>query len=200
MRPEFFREVRERVSARDAAERYGATIDRHGRALCPFHNEHRPSMSFKGARFRCWSCGARGDCIDLTAQLLGLTPIQAVTRLNVDFGLGLGIGRPPTAAEREAAARRRDVDEAYRAFEEWREGFIAKLCAAIRTGNAAQHKAPDELTDAEVVALQWREAFERWADELSRGSAEEQTRIYHARKEVERWTRLASGGSMSSAN
>ena len=186
MRTENFREVRERVSARDAAERYGAHIDRHGRALCPFHADHRPSLSFKGARFRCWSCGARGDCIDLTAQLLGLTPIQAVARLNEDFGLRLAISRPPTAAEREAAARRRDVDKAYRAFEEWREGFIAKLCAAIRTGNAAQHKAPDELSAAELVALQRREAFEYLTDALSRGTAEEQARIYCERVEVER--------------
>ena len=195
-----FREVRERVSARDAAERYGLRLDRSGRALCPYHDDHRPSLSFKGARFRCWSCGARGDSTDLTAKLLGLDPLGAVARLNEDFDLRLAIARPPTAAEREAAARRRDIDAAYKAFERWREGFIAKLCAAIRTGNAAQHKAPDELSAAELVALQWREVFEHWADELSRGSADEQARLYRKRREVERWIGLILNDSMSLAN
>ncbi|HIQ79130.1 MAG TPA: hypothetical protein IAB77_07720 [Candidatus Scatomorpha intestinavium] len=182
-----FREARERVTARDAAQRYGLQLDRAGRALCPFHNDHHPSMSFKHGRFRCWACGANGDSIDLTARLLSLTPVEALGRLNADFGLNLALDREPTAQERKAAERRREVDEAYREFETWREGFLVKLNTAVRAGNEAERKAPDELTDAEVAALQWREAFEHWADELSHGSAEAQAQIYRERGQIARW-------------
>lgn len=182
-----FHEVRESITAKEAAQRYGLQLDRAGRALCPFHNDHHPSMSFKQGRFRCWACGANGDSIDLTARLLRLTPVEALGRLNADFGLGLALHREPTAQERKAAERRREVDEAYREFEAWREDFVVKLNTAVRMGNEAGRKAPDELTDAEAVALQWREAFEHWADELSHGSAVAQAQIYRERGKIARW-------------
>lgn len=200
MKSDLFRAVRERVSARDAAERFGLTIDRHGRALCPFHEDHHPSMSFKHGRFRCFACGAHGDAIDLAAQLLGLTPLDALARLNEDFGLGLALHREPTAAERKAAARRREVDKAHREFESWREDFLMQLCAAIRTANEAGRKGPAELTDGEVVALQRREAFEHWADALSHGNAEEQAHVYKERRAIGKWIKLASSGSSSAAS
>lgn len=39
-----------------------------GRYLCPFHDDHHPSLSLdrEGKRFKCWSarCGASGDALD----------------------------------------------------------------------------------------------------------------------------------------
>jgi DNA primase catalytic core len=39
------------------------TLDRHNKALCPFHEEKTPSFSvnFKGQYFYCFGCGAGGD-------------------------------------------------------------------------------------------------------------------------------------------
>ena len=84
-----FRECRERVSAQDVARHYGLTFDRKGWALCPFHSDKHPSMSFRAGRFRCWACNASGDAIDFTGRLLGLDALGAVRQLNVDFCLGL---------------------------------------------------------------------------------------------------------------
>lgn len=200
MTGDLFRAVREAVDARDAAERYGLRVDRHGRALCPYHDDHRPSMSFKRGRFRCWSCGARGDSIDLTARLLDLPPLDALARLNSDFCLGLALDREPTPEARRAAERRREVDAAFKRFEAWRESFLTQLCAAIRTANEAERKDPAELTDAEVVALQRREALEEIADELSYGTAEQQARIYRERRRIAKWIERASSSSMSAAS
>ena len=52
------------------AQRLGLTVKRH-KALCPFHSDHTPSMSFKGHKFKCWSCGERGDSISLVEKVLG---------------------------------------------------------------------------------------------------------------------------------
>ena len=53
------------------AERLGFHVVRH-KALCPFHDDHHASMSFKVSKntFRCFVCGAHGGPIDLVMRLL----------------------------------------------------------------------------------------------------------------------------------
>lgn len=53
------------------AERLGLTVSHH-KALCPFHDDSHPSLSFKTAtnRYRCFVCGAHGGPIDLAMKLL----------------------------------------------------------------------------------------------------------------------------------
>jgi len=53
------------------AERLGLEVKRH-KCLCPFHNDHHASMSFKVSRntYRCFVCGASGGPIDLVMRYL----------------------------------------------------------------------------------------------------------------------------------
>ena len=53
------------------AERLGLQIKQH-KALCPFHDDHHASLSFKVSRntFRCFVCGASGGPIDLVMRYL----------------------------------------------------------------------------------------------------------------------------------
>ena len=53
------------------AERLGLTVKRH-KALCPFHNDHHASLSFKVSKntYRCFVCGASGGPIDLVMHYL----------------------------------------------------------------------------------------------------------------------------------
>ena len=53
------------------AERLGLRVERH-KSLCPFHDDHHASLSFKKNKFRCWSCGENGDTISLAEKVLGL--------------------------------------------------------------------------------------------------------------------------------
>lgn len=185
-----FREVRERVSAQDAARHYGLTFDRRGWALCPFHNDKHPSMSFRNGRFRCWVCDVGGDSIDFTARLLGLDAMGAVERLNADFGLALPLHRKPTQAEAKAARRRLEVAEAHRAFEAWRSDFINRLNAAFREGHLLLlHDGldTDHLTEGQAIAIRMHETFEHWSDALSYGTPEEQAQIYRERGAIARW-------------
>ena len=188
-----FREVRERVSAQDAARHYGLTFDRRGWALCPFHNDKHPSMSFRNGRFRCWVCDVGGDSIDFTARLLGLDAMGAVERLNAEFCLALPLHRKPTRAEAKAARRRMEVAEAHRAFEEWRNDFINRLNAAYREGHLLLKDGPDmeHLTEGQTVAIQRHETFEYWSDSLSHGTPEEQAQIYKERGAIAKWIEKA---------
>ena len=53
------------------AERLGLRVSRH-KSLCPFHDDHHASMSFKVSKntYRCFVCGASGGPIDLVMRHL----------------------------------------------------------------------------------------------------------------------------------
>lgn len=187
---DIFREVRERVSAQDAARRYGVQFDRRGWAVCPFHRDKHPSMSFRNGRYHCWVCDIQGDSIDFTGRLLGLEPMAAVERLNADFALDLPLHRKPTPAETQAAQHRREVSETYQLFQQWRDGLIQKLNACFREGHLALKslEAPadfDRLTDAQALAIQEQARFEYLADVLTNGTMEDVMQIFRERGRVE---------------
>ena len=51
------------------AQRLGFQVKRH-KALCPFHDDHSPSLTFKNNKWKCWSCGESGDTIGLVEKVL----------------------------------------------------------------------------------------------------------------------------------
>ena len=87
-----FETVKQSVTARQAAKAYGLEVDVHGMALCPFHDDHYPSLKLD-QRFYCFGCGAGGDVIDFTAKLFDISLKEAAQKLAEDFGI---TPRPPT--------------------------------------------------------------------------------------------------------
>ena len=81
-----FETVKQSVTARQAAKVYGLEVDVHGMALCPFHDDHHPSLKLD-QRFYCFGCGASGDVIDFTARLFGISLKDAARKLSADFGI-----------------------------------------------------------------------------------------------------------------
>ena len=59
------------IPIEDLASRLGLDV-RHHKALCPFHNDHHPSLSFNVRRntYRCFVCDAHGGTIDLVMHYL----------------------------------------------------------------------------------------------------------------------------------
>ncbi len=82
-----FEIVKEEVSVRDAADRYGVNVKRSRMARCPFHDDHIPSLIVKEDHYHCFGCGAHGDVIDFAARLFGLRPYDAARKLATDFGI-----------------------------------------------------------------------------------------------------------------
>lgn len=83
-----FEQVKQTLNTRQVAKHYGLTVNRHGMARCPFHDDHTPSMKIDD-RFHCFACGADGDVIDYTGKLFGLSPYDAARKLAADFGLSV---------------------------------------------------------------------------------------------------------------
>lgn len=87
----------------DFATRYGIQLARSGPrfvALCPFHDETRPSFTIFPASNRWWCFGCRrgGDVIDLVRLLEGVTFCKAVVSLGGSNGtIHSGRSHSPTA-------------------------------------------------------------------------------------------------------
>ncbi len=82
-----FEAVKQSVTTRQAAERYGIKVNRNGMCVCPFHNDKNPSMKVD-RRFYCFGCGATGDVIDFVSRLHGISSKEAALMLAQDFSIG----------------------------------------------------------------------------------------------------------------
>jgi len=82
------------------AERLGLRVMRH-KSLCPFHQDHHPSLSFSTRRntFRCFVCGAHGDTITLAMRMLNKGFFESCHWLADENGVILSEYRPQTEAE-----------------------------------------------------------------------------------------------------
>ena len=177
-----FAAAREQVSALEAAQHYGVQIDRHGRALCPFHPDKHPSMTFKEGRYRCWACNASGDCVDLVRELCSCTYMEALQRINQDFGLNLplGGGKPTPQQQAEARERQRTKD-LHKQYEAWRADTLTQIDRAIRVGNTASW---DSLTPQQTESIKQRAQLEYWADILAHDTPQQQLQLFKDRKKV----------------
>lgn len=81
-----FEAVKQSVTTRQAAERYGIKVNRNGMCVCPFHNDKNPSMKVD-RRFYCFGCGATGDVIDFVSRLHGISSKEAALMLAQDFSI-----------------------------------------------------------------------------------------------------------------
>jgi hypothetical protein len=75
-------------------------LDRHGKGLCPFHNERTPSFHVddKKGVFHCFGCGAHGDAVSWLTEGRGLPFAEAISYLGGRTGREL----PPMQIERKA--------------------------------------------------------------------------------------------------
>lgn len=107
-----FETVKSRVSPTMAAERYGLQVGRNGMVCCPFHPDRHPSMKLYDDHFHCFGCQASGDVIQMVAQLLELSNLEAAKKLAADFGVADGkpsvlgkLNRYKSQAEQERLCR-----------------------------------------------------------------------------------------------
>ena len=83
------------------AERLGLQVTRH-KCLCPFHEDHHPSMSFSIRKntYRCFVCGEHGGTIDLVMKYQRLGFPEACRWLADGSGFmvnGSGFEKPQTS-------------------------------------------------------------------------------------------------------
>ncbi len=91
--PEFKERIRQAVDIVDLVERY-LPLRRQGRgfvALCPWHDDHRPSLQVNPERqvFRCFVCNVGGDVFSFVMKMEGVEFPEAVEMLAEMAGIAL---------------------------------------------------------------------------------------------------------------
>lgn len=102
-----FQEMKERVTARQVAERYGLKVSRNGMARCPFHNDKHPSMKID-QNYYCFACGAKGDAVNYVVVLFGLSQFEAAKMINDDFSLGISIENTGIRRKQNSGVREKE--------------------------------------------------------------------------------------------
>ena len=95
------------------AERLGLRVNSRRMCLCPFHDDHHPSMALgRRNHYRCFVCDAHGDVIDLVMRFLNKTFTEACHWLADESNIILTEYRP-----KETEPKPFDVSRYERYFE-----------------------------------------------------------------------------------
>lgn len=175
-----FDAVKSSVTAIQAAKTYGIEV-RRGMCCCPFHNDKNPSAKVD-ERFHCFGCGADYSVIDFTAELFGLSAVEAAKKLAYDFGIPYDNAksyRPSTEEILRQRAIQKQRDNSKRFDELVKKCFFILrdyyfLLTSWRKDHAPQSPA-EELHPLFCEALKNKD-FVDWAlDVLTVGTAEEKS-------------------------
>ena len=190
-----FKEVKDAVSAKEAASFYGLKINRNGMCCCPFHDDRHPSMKVD-ERFHCFGCQADGDVIDLVQKMFGLSAMEAVHKLIGDFHLDISTGRKESTHERNIRIRRMKTKEheinVRRAYAEELRQFRLKLIDVFNTfrdwESSYSPTGPQwdagSVDERYITAINNKESVEYILDILDFGEDEEIYEEYKHREEI----------------
>ena len=72
--------VKSRVDIIDVARTYGIEVNKNNKALCCFHKEKTPSLSFHKEKqiYKCFSCGAAGNVFTFVSEYENVKFLEAV--------------------------------------------------------------------------------------------------------------------------
>ncbi len=82
--------IKNRANCKDVLEFAGIKFTGKGNISCPFHEDKNPSMGLHNnyQKFKCFSCGRAGDCIELYQELFDMDRKTAIRdlsdRLNIN--------------------------------------------------------------------------------------------------------------------
>ena len=113
-----FEAVKQSVTTRQAAERYGIRVGRNGMCVCPFHEDRNPSMKVD-RRFHCFGCQADGDVMDFVSQLESVSPKEAALMLARDFAIPYDDKEPPGGNRRRRQPRQESPEQQFKRMERY---------------------------------------------------------------------------------
>lgn len=174
--------IKQSITTRQAAESFGIPVNSHGMAVCPFHDDHNPSMKVDD-NFYCFGCGATGDVITFTSRFFGISPASAARKLAMDFGISL---------EEESEYPILPKSQAQLEFETWVHEALVTLRRynqlLIQWKSHAPKKPGEDFHFLFVEALQNSIRAKHLLCTLAFGSEDEKREIYlTCREEVKKY-------------
>ena len=171
----YYPALKQRLTCREVAPRYGLKVNASGMALCPFHDEHSPSLKLSRG-FHCFGCGAQGDVITFVSQLFKIPPGEAAQKLSADFGIPAGDhSRGPPAARTEMETwisyAKEILHGYYDLLIDWKQRYCPKAL-------------DEEWHPLFIEALQRQADIRQLIFELELGTTEEVKTVYEHYREV----------------
>ncbi len=191
-----FSEVKEHLTARQAAEYYGLKIKRNGTACCPFHDDRHPSMKID-KNYHCFACGVGGDAIDYVSRMFGLSQYDAALKLIEEFVLPIDTkgNENLSVQEKERICRekteRERITRIQERFEKWCNQTVNLLRTCISEIDCANRfligKPPDIIFSEDYAQILHAEPLVGyWLDILCMGDVSERQELFlKDRKKVE---------------
>ena len=132
MRIDAVQTIKDRLTMREVLEHYGYSAKR--RMPCPLHNGKDNNFEVKEHSFMCYSQCGGGDVITFVQKLFGLSFIETLKKIDLDFGLNLygehsfedlrksHYRQKQIQAERERKKREKEQaeNEYWVVFDEWK--------------------------------------------------------------------------------
>ena len=89
-------EIRNKLNIVDVISSYGIPLTKKGRnyfALCPFHDDHSPSLSVSEEKqiYKCFVCGESGNVFNFVMNYEKISFKEALAKLATTIGINLGI-------------------------------------------------------------------------------------------------------------
>lgn len=152
--------------------------------LCPLHDEKRPSFFvFKDNRFKCFGCGAHGDCIDFIQKMYGLSFQDALQFLGIETG-------PITPEIKQNIERRKQREELVKRFRNWEQRYCWDISDLWHKTKRLMINGilPDDL-ELYAPLLHMLPIWEHHREVLIHGSDRQKFRLF---KEVKRCNKAIS--------
>lgn len=151
MKINFAEEILANITMHNLLEKYHKT-GRHNRTSCPFHDGKDNNFSYNDKVYHCFVCGVKGNIITFVKECFGLDFMNAISKLNDDFGLGLPINSKMTLRQRKdflyKAKERERLKEQKRIKEEnYRTLHDSLWDEWTRLDNNRRDYAPKSLAD-----------------------------------------------------
>lgn len=173
-----FKQTKENVTTRQAAEAYGLKVNRNGMTCCPFHNDKHPSMKVD-KNFYCFACGAKGDVIHFVEKFFRITPYEAAKKLADDFAIPIEKEQKKSKAiSKKKKSRKKNPYQLLQEFEKWEKYSVHILSEYLHLlkewkSQYAPRYLEDEWKDEFLEACNRMEITEYYLDILLDGELDE---------------------------
>lgn len=124
-------EIFSRVTMPEVLAMYGISPGRYKRIPCPIHNGKGSNFSYNDNFFQCWTCGCKGNVISFVEQYFNLNFGQAVTKINLDFNLGIS-NQKPTSRDKEEMRLNIAVNKAYEVYMQGKADYYRSMTDLYR--------------------------------------------------------------------
>lgn len=149
-----FESVKQAVTTRQAAERYGLEVNRSGMAICPFHEDHTPSLMLMQRLSEVTPLNAKKKSAEIEALLEKYIPaaekmmtrMKKLKKICTKLKAELAQLEKEKDASKESVLRRleleqqvRELENAQKILEAIPENVLAQYRTAVKEENAYSH-------------------------------------------------------------